>query len=89
MYNATGDNFTLQLYNGSTFLWDNKETLNKSSTTPVEVPLTTDYLLPEGNFGPYTVNNLPRYYFLVRYVDNRDAGPGGRLYLHYQRVSSS
>jgi len=89
MYNATGDNFTLQLYNGSSFLWDNKETLNKSAITMVEVPLTMDYLLSDGNFGPYTVNNLPRYYVLVRYLDNRNAGPGGKLYLDYQRVSSS
>jgi len=89
MYNATGDNFTLQLYNGSSFLWDDKETLNKTATTLVEVPLKVDYLLSDGNFGPYTVNNLPRYYVLVRYLDNRDAGPGGKLYLDYQRVYSS
>lgn len=89
MYNATGDNFTLQLFNGSGFSWDDKEILNMSSTTPVEVPLAMDYLLPDGNFGIYTVNNLPRYYVLVRYVDNRDAGPAGKMNLHYQRVYSS
>ena len=88
MYNATGDNFTLQLYNGSSFSWDPKETLNKSAMTLVEVPLTTDYLLSDGNFGSYTVNNLPRYYVLVRYLDNRDAAPVGKLYLDYQRVYS-
>ncbi|MBU3966177.1 MAG: hypothetical protein KKG76_02210 [Euryarchaeota archaeon] len=87
-YNATGDNFTLQLYNGSSFSWDDKETLNKSAMTLVEVPLTADYLLSDGNFGPYTVNDLPRYYVLVRYEDNRNAGPGGKLYLDYQRVYS-
>ncbi len=87
-YNATGDNFTLNIYNGSSFLWDGKETLNKSAMTYVEVPLSPDYLLPDGTFSPGTVSNLPRYYVLVRYTDV-DENKQGRLYLDYQRVYSS
>jgi hypothetical protein len=89
-YNATGDNFTLQVYNGSKPGWDNKAALNMtSSMTLIEVPLNVDYLLSDGDFGSYTVYNLPRYYVDVRYVDKRSAAPVGKLYLDYQRVNSS
>jgi len=89
-YNATGDNFTLQVYNGSKPGWDNKAGLNiTSSMTSIEVPLNVDYLLWDGDFGSYTVYDLPKYYVDVRYVDKRTTPPGGKLYLDYQRVNSS
>ncbi|VVB91223.1 Bacterial Ig-like domain (group 1) [uncultured archaeon] len=85
-YNATGDNFTLSVYNVTA--WNIKGTLNNSAMTYVEVPLNTDELLPDGIFTPFTVNSLNRYYVLVRYVDE-SYSKQGKLYLDYQGVFSS
>ncbi|MDD5615545.1 MAG: hypothetical protein PHH85_05020 [Candidatus Methanoperedens sp.] len=88
MYNATGDNFTLQVYNGSTLSWDVRESLNvTASMTLKEVTLSADYLLPDGTFSG-NVNNLPRKYVRVRYLHESPSNQG-RLYLDYQRVYSS
>lgn len=85
-YNATGDNFTLSVYNGT--VWNVKGTLNNSAMTYMEVALSSDELLQDGIFSPFTVNSLSRYYVLVRYADESPS-KHGRLYLDYQGVFSS
>jgi len=51
MYNATGDNFTLQLYNGSSFLWIIKRLLTEFND-PGRMPLTNGLFALWSNFGP-------------------------------------
>ncbi len=88
MYNSTGDNFTLQVYNGSTLSWDVRESLNvTASMTLKEVTLSADDLLSDGTLSG-NVNNLPRKYVRVRYLHESPSNQG-RLYLDYQRVYSS
>ncbi len=86
MYNVSGDNFTLQIWNGSA--WNNRTTLNDTTLSYRNITLQPEELIPQGISSGYagSVNN---YYVLVRYLD-MDASPAqqGRLYLDYQRVYS-
>ncbi len=88
MYNvsASGDNFTLQVYNGTS--WDTRATLDQTSMTVLNIPLQSGDLQPDAIFTPYTANSLNRYYVLMRYLDESESKQG-RLYLDYQRVYSS
>jgi len=83
-YYVSGDNFTLQVWNGSA--WNNRTTLNDTTLSYRNITLVPEELIPQGastgNAG--SVNN---YYVLVRYLDASPAQQG-RLYLDYQRVYS-
>ncbi len=83
---AAGDNFTLQVYNGTD--WDIRATLNQTSMTLLTIPLQIEDLQSNGTFSPSTVSDLNRYYVQVRYLDESELKMG-RLYLDYQRVYSS
>lgn len=83
-YNVSGDNFTLQLWNGSA--WNNKTTLSNTSLSYYNITLNTSELILNttlnGNAG-----NLNTYDLTARYLDIN--ATGGKLYLYYQRVNST
>ncbi|VVB86953.1 Uncharacterised protein [uncultured archaeon] len=86
MYNVSGDNFTLQIWNGSA--WSNRTTLNDTSLSYRNITLMPEELIPEG-YSAGNAGSINRYYVLVRYLDlNASATSQGRLYLDYQRVYS-
>ncbi len=91
-YNVSvpGDNFTVQLWNGTNSTWNNKTTLNSSSLAYFNVTLESGELLSDGAFTGGSVGDLNKYYVRVRYTDV-DARPTqqGNLYLDYQRVYST
>ncbi|MCG2759046.1 MAG: hypothetical protein L6263_11520 [Desulfobacteraceae bacterium] len=82
------DNFTLNIKNSSTSLWDVKATLNQTTMNLLNITLQSDYLFPDGAFSLGSVGDLPKYYMLVRYNGTNSSKPG-KLYLDYQRVNSS
>jgi len=73
-YNVSGDNFMLQLWNGTS--WNNRTILNETLLSDRTIPLLSNELIPDGDAG---------YYSLVRYVD-LNATQQGTLYLDYQRI---
>ncbi len=91
-YNVSvpGDNFTVQIWNGTNSTWNSKTTLNSSSLAYFNVTLESGELLSDGAFTGGSVGDLNKYYVRVRYTDV-DASPTqqGRLYLDYQRVYST
>jgi hypothetical protein len=86
MYNVSGDNFTLQIWNGTA--WNNRTTLNDTSLSYRNITLMPEELISEGASAG-NAGSISRYYMLVRYLD-LDASPTrqGSLYLDYQRVYS-
>jgi hypothetical protein len=77
-YNVSGDNFTLQLWNGST--WNNRTILNDTALSYRNITLLSDELIPD-------TGSINKYFTLVRYLDqNASAVQQGRLYLDYQRI---
>ncbi len=86
MYNASNDNFTLQIWNGTA--WNNRTALNDTTLSYRNITLQPEELILQGISSGYagSVNN---YYVLVRYLD-LDASPAqqGSLYLDYQRIYS-
>ena len=85
-YNVSGDNFTLQVWNGAALV--NKTTLNKTSPDYYNYTLSSNELQPDGSTTGGTVGNIDQYYVLVRYVDLTPDVVQGNLYLDYQRVYS-
>ena len=85
-YNASGDNFTLQIWNGSA--WNNRTTLNDTSLSYRNLTLMPEELITEGAYAG-NAGSISSYYVLVRYLDlNASATQQGNLYLDYQRVYS-
>jgi hypothetical protein len=83
-YNVSGDNFTLQVWNGSA--WNNRTTLNETSPSYRNITLQPEELIPEGTLtgNSGSINN---YYVLVRYLDlSASSALQGMLYLDYQRI---
>ncbi|VVB55883.1 Uncharacterised protein [uncultured archaeon] len=78
-YNISGDNFTLQLWNGTS--WNNRTILNDTSLSYRNVTLLSDELIFYSNAG-----GINKYYTLVRYLDMNSATQQGTLYLDYQRI---
>ena len=79
-YNVSGDNFTLQLWNGSS--WNTKTILNDTLLSNRNIILLPDELIFDGNSGGINI-----YHTLVRYLDlNANAIQQGRLYIDYQRI---
>jgi len=75
-YNVSGDNFTLQIWNGS--LWNNKTILNDTSLSYRNITLLPNELILDGVNKSYT---------LVRYLGmNASTTQQGTLYLDYQRI---
>lgn len=75
-YNVSGDNFTLQIWNGSS--WNNRTTLNDISLSYRNITLLSNELIPDG---------VNKSYSLVRYLDlNASATQQGTIYLDYQRI---
>ncbi len=85
-YYVSGDNFTLQVWNGASFI--NRTTLNKSSPDYFNYTLSSNELQFDGSTTGGTVDDIDQYYVLVRYVDLTSSGVQGNLYLDYQRVYS-
>ncbi len=85
-YYVSGDNFTLQVWNGAAFV--NKTTLNKISPDYYNYTFSSNELQPDASTTGGTVGNIDQYYVLVRYVDLTPNGVQGNLYLDYQRVYS-
>jgi hypothetical protein len=82
-YNVSRDNFTLQLWNGSS--WNNRTTLNDTSLSYRNVTLFSNELILYSNAG-----GINKYYTLVRYLDvNASATQQGAFYLDYQRIYNS
>ncbi len=91
-YNVSvpGDNFTVQIWNGTNSTWNSKTTLNSSSLAYFNVTLESGELLSDGAFTGGTVADVNKYYVRVRYTDvDASASQQGRLYLDYQRVYST
>ncbi len=87
---APGDNFTVQIWNGTNSTWNSKTTLNSSSLAYFNVTLESGELLSDGAFTGGTVADVNKYYVRVRYTDvNASPTQQGRLYLDYQRVYST
>jgi hypothetical protein len=83
-YNVSGDNFTLQLWNGSS--WNNRTILNDTSLSSRNITLLPDEVIPYGTL-PGNAGIINKYYSLVRYLDlNASAVQQGKLYLDYQRI---
>ena len=78
-YNISGDNFTLQLWNGTS--WNNRTTLNDTSLSYRNVTLLPDELILYSD-----AEGINKYYTLVRYLDMNSATQQGTLYLDYQRI---
>jgi hypothetical protein len=86
-YNVSGDNFTVQIWNGSG--WNNRITLNKTNPDCINITLQAGELCQDGTISEGSVGDINTYYMLVRYLDiNASAVQQGRLYLDYQRVCS-
>jgi hypothetical protein len=86
MYNVSGGNFTLQIWNGTA--WNNRATLNDTSLSYRNITLMPEELVSEGASAG-NAGSTSRYYALVRYLDlNASAAQQGTLYLDYQRVYS-
>lgn len=85
-YNVSGDNFTMQLWNGSG--WNNRTTLNDTGMAYRNITLLPGELIPDGTLTGNAVT-LNKYYALVRYIDVNASAAQGKLYLDYQRVYSS
>ncbi|MDP3106268.1 MAG: hypothetical protein Q8M95_16875 [Candidatus Methanoperedens sp.] len=85
-YYVSGDNFTLQVWNGAAFV--NQTTLNKTSPDYYNYTLSSNELKPDGKTTDGTVGDIDQNYVLVRYVDLTSNGVQGNLYLDYQRVYS-
>jgi len=86
-YSVSANNFTLQLWNGSS--WNNRTTLNDTALSYRNITLLPEEFIPAGSLtgGAGTVTTG---YVLVRYLDlNASAAQQGKLYLDYQRVYSS
>lgn len=84
-YNVSNDNFTLQLWNGSS--WNNRTTLNDTAISYRNITLLTEELIPDGTLTG-SAADLNKYFVLVRYLDLNASAAQGRLYLDYQRVYS-
>ncbi|MCX9074153.1 MAG: hypothetical protein OIN88_05765 [Candidatus Methanoperedens sp.] len=85
-YNVSGDNFTLQIWNGAT--WSNKTILSNRSPDYYNVTLLPSELQLYENTTGGTVGNINKYFVLVRYLDKTADLVRNRLYLDYQRVYS-
>lgn len=83
-YNVSGDNFTLQLWNGSA--WNNKTTLNNTLLSYYNITLTTSELILNTTLNG-DAGNLNTFNLTARYLDVNASG--GKLYLYYQRVNST
>ena len=83
-YNVSGDNFTVQLWNGSS--WNNRTTLNDTSLSYRNITLYPDELISNGTLAG-NAGSINKSYSLVRYLDlNASAEQQGMLYLDYQRI---
>lgn len=85
-YNVSGDNFTLQVWNGA---WDNKTTLTNTTLDYYNYALLPGELQSDVSTAGGNAGNIAQYYVLVRYLDLISSGVQGNLYLDYQRVYSS
>ncbi|MCZ7371444.1 MAG: DUF2341 domain-containing protein [Candidatus Methanoperedens sp.] len=87
-YNVSNDNFTLQIWNGTT--WNNKTTLSSNSLSNFNITLQAGELLQDTATTDGSVSDINRYYVLVRYLDvNASSTQLATLYLDYQRVYSN
>lgn len=87
-YNVSGDNFTVQVWNGSD--WDYRTTLNDTVISYRNITLLPGDLQSDGAFTSGSVGDLNKFYVLVRYTDvNASPVQQGKLYLDYQRVYST
>jgi hypothetical protein len=83
-YNVSGDNFALQLWNGS--FWNNRTILNESSLSYRNITLLPDELISYGTMSG-NAGIINKSYVIVRYLDlNASATQQGSLYLDYQRI---
>ena len=83
-YNVSGDNFTVQLWNGSS--WNNRTTLNDTSLSYRNITLYPEELISYGILAG-NAGSINKSYSLVRYLDlNASAEQQGTLYLDYQRI---
>lgn len=85
-YNVSGDNFTLQIWNGAT--WSNKTALSNRSPDYYNITLLPSELQLYENTTDGTAGNINKYYVLVRYLDETADLVRSRLFLDYQRVYS-
>ena len=83
-YNVSGDNFTVQLWNGSS--WNNRTTLNDTSLSYRNITLYPEELIFNGTLAG-NAGSINKSYSLVRYLDlNASVEQQGMLYLDYQRI---
>jgi len=83
-YNVSEDNFTVQLWNGSS--WNNRTILNDTILSYRNITLLPEELIPYGTLAGNAgiINNS---YTIVRYMDlNASTVQQGNLYLDYQRI---